>query len=1735
MAQYQIGSSVFDIPDGTPQSTVDKIIDDLALEESQKVGQNNNQVPGGNNSQNTDSVWGFAADQAQKMGGKGLEAIGRATGLEGVEKYGTGVVKQQEKDIAEGGYKSKYTKSFSDTWDEDGIGTAFNWIGEKMAENSITTGGSLVGAGATAVASLVSAPVALLFGGATLIGSAILGTGEVAGEIEDKTGSYDPKLAVGVGAIIGFLDKFGASKVIPKDQLAKLTAKQIATKLQSAGYGKASKEFVKRTLKKGGFEGLTEGGQESLSMGASAISGGEYTGKEVKDRLIDSAVIGTGMGSSVSVGTDVVTGGVNTTRKVKDGVTSLFNGKTNEVTDPDGATELANRLNTISEANDYNLQDLDKMSTKGARETVDKAHVQVTEELKQLGKDLKQRLQVSPTDELTVVIDKVLAQAGQREARNKTKNTVGMQEFEAIGRLTGDTLEGQKMMSLMRQMNELTEIHNGGYQQGLSRITDNFSPFGSGLGYDKGAINTEKVLRPLASLGAGISTGGASTIGQLGIVAGGRAIDKLRGVNKSVVDDYIQKNKDGKGIDLGNNISLREQAIAEAKQAEQDALLAEQQAEQAQLQKAEDRNNRELSNIELTKQGASPTPGSPQFTVEDATGLTTKQVASVLNVLERTTANPALKKAIEEYRTSVFKGGSISNDMLSGLIRHINTTTDQMKMERTNPQNASTMQQQPMQGGGQQSYQNNPNYQRGIDDNKAFADELIEAVNKDPKLNVVDKPLLTQALLNLKKNLGSNPIETGTRIIEDLGARLKNPEAVQQYVVPYLQRVTQQQPNQQQQQQEQAEVTDDGIDAMAEPEFNEEAIQKYNEYLNTKPILNAELDPFGLGDNIGITSDGIRPTDLELQQMKDGTFKPEKEQLLTDAYNGVQKLWEETTGRTTPFENTPENIDILSRLMAHEALQNIKKDNNAIGWYDRKLKSAKKLLKVIEPRLEGNEGAFDFALAVTSNGIAVDQNLNYAMEVFREYMDTGLMNEKFDKGGKRNPAMQTAFKFYNAYQRSGTNVPIETFLDEDFTRRELDDYLKRFNKTNGTKIKPSAQEGLDENLKGSYILGAKIGQGFYQNLRGNYDPLTMDIWWMRHWNRLVGRPLRNVAPATNPKNRRLIEGLIKNKDATTVEKQLIKQTLNDLGFKKSGLYKDTAKFDAFITKLEKNWDSYFTKYKKDNKKNPVKTPLFQKTSTHVGNINDRLQDTPLDAPERSYMRSVTARAIELLAEKGYNIKTADFQALQWFPEKQLAEKLGIQKGQGDDIDYLDASKLLSAKEGLTNDQIEETLTSANGDGISTGTSAIGEDGRLRSGSSGIDGEKESSFEDDGGGILSEGRSLRTPNAQNTSDSQGLKNPSRIFPTNTEINSYLPTIKKVLEVGKKGSPQETGLSREEILSVANALGYAMVFVKNKAEMAKLYGKESKSLLGGFHHSERSQNNSPIKIVSMQQGYKNPNNPDQKVSELDELWILSHEVAHGLSQSTNQRGIDDGLGNYRKNYQGINYGRSRDAYLGTLEQDLGEVIKALTDSQYVGTDEGVSGKIIKEIMSIQSDTPLMSLRENALGNTKGTKIPRSGFNKSEKQYIDAIKAHQDALNYTENLLENPSLMRGESPEAKNKYLQEMKKRKTDLVKDYNNSKIRRSAYTESIPELLADAVGAYLMSPQQFKSVAPNTAKFIRDNLNNKPSSKFVKFYASPLGTILAVIMTAFAVGDDKEEEQPQMQPGALQLGQGALSA
>lgn len=127
--------------------------------------------------------------------------------------------------------------------------------------------------------------------------------------------------------------------------------------------------------------------------------------------------------------------------------------------------------------------------------------------------------------------------------------------------------------------------------------------------------------------------------------------------------------------------------------------------------------------------------------------------------------------------------------------------------------------------------------------------------------------------------------------------------------------------------------------------------------------------------------------------------------------------------------------------------------------------------------------------------------------------------KEWNKGGERRKSMRDAFQFFNEYQKARLNdenlAPIGEFLSSDYTVKQLEQVIAEFNDEFNTNITVPSSEGKAVVVKGSYIMGPKIGQGFYQNLTGNFDPLTTDIWWMRMWNRMVGRPF--ATPMTDAK------------------------------------------------------------------------------------------------------------------------------------------------------------------------------------------------------------------------------------------------------------------------------------------------------------------------------------------------------------------------------------------------------------------------------------------------------------------------------------------------------------------------------------------------------------------------------------------------------------------------------------------
>ena len=399
------------------------------------------------------------------------------------------------------------------------------------------------------------------------------------------------------------------------------------------------------------------------------------------------------------------------------------------------------------------------------------------------------------------------------------------------------------------------------------------------------------------------------------------------------------------------------------------------------------------------------------------------------------------------------------------------------------------------------------------------------------------------------------------------------------------------------------------------------------------------------------------------------------------------RSYQEKRGNVVLNIDDEADAEKIATIMAAEAEFALSQDNNAIGWYDTTLKKAKILTASLFPDIAtdpDHELAYDFATAITSNGVSVIGNWEFASEQYRNWVKTGKFLEK--GYGNQGKSMIKGFKFWNAMKDSGmTEAEIKDFLSQKMTVSEL----RQNPVLSSLGISVPTSELAAQEIYVSYVLGAKIGNGFFQNLSGNYETLTMDRWWMRMFNRISGNPFKKLQPTTVPRNMaRFIAAT--NMPLTNFENSMLEDA------------KNAADVDAITEanalsvaiELDKLFQADFNRAKTADLR-PDKTELFLASERYKINALGELQEDPRNASDRAAMRRITNRAIDILREDtGQDISMADFQALMWFPEKKFLYSLGVPKGQGDNNDYIDGAIALLRKEGKSDNEIKETLVEA---------------------------------------------------------------------------------------------------------------------------------------------------------------------------------------------------------------------------------------------------------------------------------------------------------------------------------------------------------------------------------------------------------------------------------------------------------
>lgn len=362
--------------------------------------------------------------------------------------------------------------------------------------------------------------------------------------------------------------------------------------------------------------------------------------------------------------------------------------------------------------------------------------------------------------------------------------------------------------------------------------------------------------------------------------------------------------------------------------------------------------------------------------------------------------------------------------------------------------------------------------------------------------------------------------------------------------------------------------------------------------------------------------------------------------------------------------SNPQTDAMLARVMAHEISQALMRKGSAGDWYTSNVRDAMGLASMMHPEMEDNpvlEHAYKLALAVTSQGEKVwPNNTKYADRAFQVFKDTGRFptNFKYVKGKYVNGNFQKLNDLFDKHSTEDDpqgHTGALNFLHTPFKAGELA-------KMGYASAK---DEEVDTPVFGSQILGSKIGNGFYSNLRGIYDPTTFDMWWMRGWNRLTGHILGQPDPKAAEKT-----------------KQRYLDALGDQAPRTAARLKAMAEADWKQHQSDyRNYRSEFDSGKR------VKSERVKAADRYLQSLAG-MRDSPSSGGHRTWMRNVAAQAKQILAEHGHHVTNADMQALWWYPEKDLY-------GQSDkNVDYAQAMTNLAREKGYSDVAIAKALAAS---------------------------------------------------------------------------------------------------------------------------------------------------------------------------------------------------------------------------------------------------------------------------------------------------------------------------------------------------------------------------------------------------------------------------------------------------------
>ncbi len=417
-----------------------------------------------------------------------------------------------------------------------------------------------------------------------------------------------------------------------------------------------------------------------------------------------------------------------------------------------------------------------------------------------------------------------------------------------------------------------------------------------------------------------------------------------------------------------------------------------------------------------------------------------------------------------------------------------------------------------------------------------------------------------------------------------------------------------------------------------------------------------------------------------------------------------------------------EGDEKIAQMLAKETMFALTRDDapSSLNWYTDSIDRMIAVAALLHPEIAFDQAAASHpsgrfktslearivlftAMALTSQNNAVHDNMRYALEQYRAFLEGGHFLPKVY--GANGQAVQNNLARFNFIldEAKGDLTRFHRLMTMKLQMRDLKRLAQRYD------INLPNRELMDEEVYGSMLFGPKVGNGFLQNLLGNHKPITIDLWFMRTWGRYTGTILKDQLDETA--RDRLIDGLRMSSQSKNMSK-----LMSEFGVLKRPAdvrEMDEAELLAYVRHLKLFWEKlrrHYTTGRLNDRMDSRKPKLAAKNHQDNGsasNLKAKLKwpgaceaimrqigspvDSPKNASIRAWIRSVCERALVILKENGLEMNAANLQATLWFPEKLLYGKLTGRSVSRFTASYDDAIIELARKEGITNDTIEATL------------------------------------------------------------------------------------------------------------------------------------------------------------------------------------------------------------------------------------------------------------------------------------------------------------------------------------------------------------------------------------------------------------------------------------------------------------